>query len=207
MDFTSNKEVNFKNEFETTARKYIQRSGIEDILTYLADETDFYEAPASTKFHGAYKGALAEHSLNVFKCLMRSEFLKDFTYENGNPIYTEETIAIVALFHDICKANFYGVSTRNAKNEFGQWVKVPYYTVEDKYPYGHGEKSVYLLMREGLKLKDEEALAIRWHMSGFTDSVKGGSYSLNEAYNNSPLAVELALADMRATYLLENKDN
>lgn len=207
MDYTSDKVVNFKEKFENTVRKYIQRDGIENILTFLAS-TDFYEAPASTKYHGAYKGALAEHSLNVFNCLMKSEFLKDIkNEETGTQMYSNETIAIVALFRDLCKADFYGVAMRNAKNANGVWVKVPYYTVEDKYPYGHGEKSVYLLMREGLKLTDEEALAIRWHMSGFTDSVKGGSYSLNEAYNISPLAVELALADMRATYLLENKEN
>lgn len=85
--------------------------------------------------------------------------------------YNIENVAIVSLFHDICKANTYVTEMRN-KKENGQWIQVPFYTVDEEYPYGHGEKSVYILMREGLKLTDEEALAIRWHMGAFTDRCK-----------------------------------
>ena len=83
---------------------------------------------------------------------------------------TEETYAIVALLHDLCKANFYKKGTRNVKNdETGKWEKVPSYSVEDMFPYGHGEKSVFLIERF-MKLKVEEAVAIRWHMGGFDDA-------------------------------------
>lgn len=185
-----------KELFKNIARKYIHREGLEEVLQYI-DKTDFYRAPASTRFHGDYEGGLVEHSLNVFKMLRQEHFAREK--------YSEETIAIVSLFHDLCKANFYAVEMRNAKID-GQWVKVPFYTVKEEYPYGHGEKSVYLLMREGLKITDEEAMAIRWHMGAYTDSVKGGSYSLNDAFNGNPLALELHIADMRATNYLERKD-
>lgn len=185
-------------KFETIARKAIQREGIEDVLKYLDEETDFYTAPASTRFHCDHEGGLVEHSINVFNMLRKSEIL-------DRDKYNIENVAIVSLFHDICKANTYVTEMRN-KKENGQWIQVPFYTVDEEYPYGHGEKSVYILMREGLKLTDEEALAIRWHMGAYTDSVKGGSFNLNTAFEMSPLALELYIADMRATDYLEKKE-
>lgn len=185
-------------KFETIARKAIQREGIEDVLKYLDEETDFYTAPASTRFHCDHEGGLVEHSINVFNMLRKSEIL-------DRDKYNIENVAIVSLFHDICKANTYVTEMRN-KKENGQWIQVPFYTVDEEYPYGHGEKSVYILMREGLKLTDEEALAIRWHMGAYTDSVKGGNFSLNTAFEMSPLALELYIADMRATDYLEKKE-
>lgn len=185
-----------KEKFIKLVKENIKREGIDDLLNYL-ETTDFYEAPASTKYHGAYKGGLLEHSINVFEMLSGS-----LSY--ASPKYSKETIALVSLFHDLCKANFYSVEMRNSRNENGQWVKVPYYSTKDQYPFGHGEKSVYLLMKY-LKLTDEEALAIRWHMGGFTDSVKGGSYSLSDAFSSSELALELHIADMRASYILESR--
>ena len=185
-------------KFETIARKAIQREGIEDVLKYLDEKTDFYTAPASTRFHCDHEGGLVEHSINVFNMLRKSEIL-------DIDKYNIENVAIVSLFHDICKANTYVTEMRN-KKENGQWIQVPFYTVDEEYPYGHGEKSVYILMREGLKLTDEEALAVRWHMGAYTDSVKGGSFSLNTAFEMSPLALELYIADMRATDYLEKKE-
>ena len=111
--------------------------------------------------------------------------------------------AICALLHDVCKAQFYKVSTRNVKNDVtGQWEKVPYYTVEDAFPYGHGEKSVFLIERF-MRLKTSEAMAIRWHMGGFDDSARGGSFAISLAYEKYPLAVKLHLADLESTYLKE----
>lgn len=183
-----------KERFLNAARTHIKREGIEDLISYL-ESTDFFEAPASTKYHGAYKGGLVEHSLNVFGMLAN---IKSYVRED----YSLETLAICGLFHDICKANMYKVEMRNAKNQNGEWIKVPFYTVDEKFPYGHGEKSVYLI-NKFMHLTDEEALAIRWHMGGFTDSVIGGSYALTGAYKQSVLALELHVADMRATYVLE----
>lgn len=190
-----------KLEFKKLVMENISRNGVDQIIHYLENETDFFKAPASSKYHGAYAGGLLEHSINVFKMLSESEILKK---EN----ISKESIAIVSLFHDICKVNMYVEGTRNVKKD-GVWVQVPTYNIQEKMPYGHGEKSVYILMKiggkYGFELSDEEALAIRYHMGGFTDSVKGGSYALTSVFNSNILALELHLADMRATYYLENQ--
>ena len=115
----------------------------------------------------------------------------------------EESFAICGLLHDVCKAQFYNESTRNVKNEeTGMWEKRPYYAIEDSYPYGHGEKSVFLIERF-LRLKTSEAIAIRWHMGGFDESVRGGSFSIGLAWQKYPIAVKLHLADLESTYLCE----
>ena len=119
---------------------------------------------------------------------------------------TEESIAVAALFHDVCKANFYRVSTRNVKDETtGQWHKEPFYSINDQMPLGHGEKSVIILQKH-MKLTDDEIYAIRWHMSGYDNAVKGGEYAISTAYESCPLAVALHLADMVATYLVEGRN-
>ena len=120
--------------------------------------------------------------------------------------YSPESIAICGLLHDLCKANFYKVSTRNVKNEqTGKWEKVPFYQVEDQFPYGHGEKSVWLIERF-MRLTVEEAAAIRWHMGGFDDAVRGGSFAVSGAFESWPLCVELHIADLRASYLDEERE-
>lgn len=174
--------------------KSINREGMNDLINFI-DKTDFYKAPASTKFHGSFEGGLLEHSLKVY------EILK---YKVENCIekieVSEDTIKIVALLHDICKANYYKVDYRNAKNSFGEWEKVPYYTVDDTIPYGHGEKSV-MMLTEYIKLTSEEKYAIRWHM-GFTEPKE--SYStLGLAYKKYPLALLLFEADLEATYFFD----
>ena len=122
-------------------------------------------------------------------------------FEEGD---SEESFALCGLLHDVCKAQFYKVSTRNVKNEeTGQWEKRPFYAVEDAFPYGHGEKSVYLIERF-VRLKPAEAMAIRWHMGGFDDAVKGGNFAISAAFDRYPLAVKLHLADLEATYLREH---
>lgn len=177
----SNKEL-----FISICEEHINRSGAENLIAWL-ERSDFFTAPASTKYHNAFEGGLCAHSLNVFN---------RFDCEN------QETRAICALFHDICKANYYKVDYRNAKNEAGVWEKVPYYAVDDQLPYGHGEKSVYILSGF-LKLTREEAMAIRWHMGGFDDTAKAGSYYMSDAFRMFPLACKLHIADMQATYLDE----
>lgn len=163
------------------------------------ETTDFYYAPASTRFHGNHEGGLLEHSLNVY------DALKDLVKQFPEIVVSEETIAISALFHDLCKANYYAVGTKNVKNEAtGQWHKEPFYKAEDQFPVGHGEKSVIILLRH-MKLTDEEIYAIRWHMSGFDSAVKGGDFGCSKAYDYCPFAVLLHLADMEATYLMEER--
>ncbi|MBR2672134.1 MAG: HD domain-containing protein [Oscillospiraceae bacterium] len=185
-----------KDRFLSILRTNVQRDGLEELIKWL-ESTDFFTAPASTKFHSAYKEGLLVHSLNVY------DILKARNDRDGN-IESGESVALVALLHDVCKAGFYKESTRNVKNEqTGQWEKVPYYQVEDRFPYGHGEKSVYLIERF-LRLKPAEAIAIRWHMGSFDDAVRAGGYTLSHAFEKYPLAVKLHLADLEATYLLEN---
>ena len=151
----------------------------------------------STRFHAAYEGGLVEHSLNVYKVFMKKHFVEG----EDDP----ESVAIATLLHDICKAGFYEVSYRNRKNEAGTWEKVPYYTINDRFPYGHGEKSVFLIERF-MRLKNEEAFAIRWHMGGFDDSAKAGSFAIAHAFEQYPLAVKVHLSDLEATYLCENRN-
>ena len=185
-----------KDRFLSILRTNVHREGLEELIKWL-ESTDFFTAPASTKFHSAYKEGLLVHSLNVY------DILKARNDRDGN-IESGESVALVALLHDVCKAGFYKESTRNVKNEqTGQWEKVPYYQVEDIFPYGHGEKSVYLIERF-LRLKPAEAIAIRWHMGSFDDAVRAGGYTLSHAFEKYPLAVKLHLADLEATYLLEN---
>ena len=183
-----------KEEFLQMYNEYVKRQGSQEFLDWLL-KTDFFTAPASTKYHGACEGGLLLHSLNVYKTLRERYF------EEGKD--SEESFAICALLHDLCKAQFYKVSTRNVKNDVtGQWEKVPYYTVEDAFPYGHGEKSVFLIERF-MRLRTSEAMAIRWHMGGFDDSARGGSFAISLAYEKYPLAVKLHLADLESTYLKE----
>lgn len=176
-------------------QKNVKRRGSDKLLEWM-ETTDFFTAPASTRFHAAYEGGLLEHSLNVYNVLISKHY---------DPAKDDlESFTLVSLLHDLCKAGFYSISYRNAKNERGEWEKVPFYTVDDRFPYGHGEKSVFLIERF-MHLKNEEAVAIRWHMGGFDDAVQGGSHALSNAFEMYPLAVKLHLSDLEATYLHENR--
>ena len=183
-----------KERFIQILTEHVKREGLAELLAWL-ETTDFYTAPASSRYHCACPEGLVMHSLNVYDLLME----KHFDPKEDNP----ESAALCALFHDLCKAQFYKVSTRNVKNEqTGAWEKVPYYAIEDAFPYGHGEKSVYLVERF-IRLKPAEAAAIRWHMGGFDEAVKGGSFAISHAYERYPLAVKLHLSDLEASYLRE----
>lgn len=162
----------------------VKREGMENLIEFLKS-SDFFEAPASTKFHGSYKGGLLEHSMKVY------EILKTKTEDS-------DSVKIIALLHDICKVNFYKTDYRNAKNELGVWEKVPYYTVDDTIPYGHGEKSV-MMITEFIKLTPEEKYSIRWHM-GFTEP-KELYLTIGQAYTKYPIALLMHEADLEATYL------
>lgn len=186
--------MELKEEFISIYNENIQREGAQELLKWL-EGTDFFTAPASTKFHCACKEGLLKHSINVYKVLMEKHFEPS--------IDNIESATICSLLHDICKSHFYKISTRNVKNEVtGIWEQVPFYTVEDAFPYGHGEKSVFLIERF-MRLKTGEAMAIRWHMGGFDDSARSGGFAMSLAFNKFPLAVKLHMADLEATYLRE----
>ncbi len=188
-----------REEFIAVYRENIQRRGADRLLEWLdSDASDFFTAPSSTRFHGAYEGGLVEHSLNVYECL-KDYLNRPRTKELYGMDYTPETIAVTALLHDICKVGFYAVDYRNAKNEQGVWEKVPYYTVRDTLPYGHGEKSVYMI-QSFMRLTRDEAFAIRYHM-GFSGNEDKNS--VGRALEMFPLALAVNVADMEATYYLE----
>ena len=172
----------------------IKRDGIEDLINFL-EKSDFFKAPASTRFHGAYEGGLMEHSMKVYEILVHKVNTSVIPID-----VSSDSLIIIALLHDICKTNFYKIDYRNAKNSFGEWEKVPYYTVEDTIPYGHGEKSV-MMITEYMKLTVEEKYCIRWHM-GFTEP-KELYNTLGEAYKKFPLALLLHEADLEATYFYD----
>lgn len=168
----------------------VEREGVDKLVKWL-ERSDFFTAPASTRFHGSYEGGLLEHSLAVYDQLRRDpDAVK----------YPDDTLRICGLLHDICKTDFYEVSTRNTKDEHGKWIQVPFYTVNDKFPLGHGEKSIFILQKF-IDLEEEEVMAIRWHMAGFEP--KENYMSMGVAYSLYPLCTILSCADLKATYLLK----
>lgn len=182
-------------------QQHIHRDGAERFLEYLTGPaSDFFTAPASTRYHGAYAGGLAEHSVNVYQCL-RAYLDRERVKDIYGLSYSDETVALVSLLHDVCKIGCYKVGTRNVKDEQGVWQKVPFYQFDDPLPYGHGEKSVYIISGF-MRLSREEAFAIRYHM-GFSGIEDKGS--VGKAFEQFPLAFALSVADMEATYFLEGK--
>lgn len=187
-----------KERFIEIYNENIHRDGAKEFLKYLcSSKSDFFTAPCSTRFHGNYSGGLVEHSIHVYECL------KDYLERNRvqdvyGMKYSDETIALVSLLHDVCKINVYKESTRNKKIN-GEWVQVPYFEFDDKMPYGHGEKSVYMIT-PFMKLTREEAFAIRYHMGFSNDDPKN---NVGYTFEHFPLAFALSTADMEATYFLD----
>lgn len=190
-----------QEEFTQIYKEFIHREGADKFLEYLESKSsDFFAAPASTRYHGSYAGGLVEHSINVYKCLkayLERERVKD-VYGIS---YSDETIALVSLLHDVCKINCYKAGTRNVKDNNGVWQKVPTFNFDDQLPYGHGEKSVYIISGF-MRLSREEAFAIRFHM-GFSGIEDKGT--IGKVFEMFPLAFALSVADMEATYFLEGK--
>ena len=189
----------------------VKRDGIVRLLDFIRG-SDFYIAPASTRYHSCHEGGLLEHSLNVYDCSKAkadNPIWKDTIEKAG-----EETLILVALLHDVCKTYFYVVEYRNKKvySDYGSksdskgrydWESVPSYTVDDKYPYGHGEKSV-MMIDSFIKLRPIEKYAIRWHM-GFTEPKDNWNY-LTQSIKLYHLVLALHEADLEATYLLEKEE-
>ena len=190
-----------REEFIEIYTANLHREGADALLDYLEHKSDFFTSPASARYHGAYEGGLCQHSVNVYHCLTaylaRERVREDYGLE-----VPEESAAIAALLHDLCKAGCYRAGSRNVKGPDGKWTAVPTYFYEDPLPYGHGEKSVYIISGF-LKLRREEAMAIRWHMGFSGDEDKR---LVGQALQQYPLAFALSGADMEATYFLEKED-
>lgn len=190
-----------ERRFEEIYKQNITREGSDLFWEYLTSvNSDFFRSPASARFHGSYEGGLLEHSLNVYDCLC--DYLsRERTKDVYNMEYSDETIAIVSLLHDICKINCYKKGTRNVKDDNGVWHAVPTFEFDDKMPYGHGEKSVYII-NGYMRLSREEAFAIRYHM-GF--SGQEDARTVGTVFEKYPLAYALSVADMEATYFVDGK--
>lgn len=190
-----------REKFLKLYRENIHRPGADALLDYLCSPAcDFFTAPASTRYHGAYAGGLCEHSINVYECL--KDYLERPRVQELYHLHcSEESLAVISLLHDVCKINCYKPSFRNVKDENGVWKKVPTFEFDDPLPYGHGEKSVYII-GGFLRLSREEAFAIRFHM-GFSGSEE--VRLVGNAFERFPLAFALSTADMEATYFLEGK--
>ena len=175
------------------------REGINALLEYLEQETDFFIAPSSTKYHDACDGGLLHHSLKVYHNLT----LLNGIFEGD---YPEDSLIIIGLLHDLCKTNFYKTSFRNVKHDEramgDQWIKEPYISIEDQFPLGHGEKSVILIQRH-IKLTDLEIMGIRWHMMAYDDLAHSyaGNIAITGASTKYPLIVLVHMADLSASFL------
>lgn len=190
--------MNRIEEFENLLLS-VEREGIENLLGFIR-KSDFYTAPASTKYHSCHEGGLLEHSLNVYKCLVAK--LDNPIWKDALAEILKESLVVSSLLHDLCKTYFYVVEYRNKKNDDGIWEKVPYYTIDDKIAYGHGEKSV-MMIEEYIKLTPVERYSIRWHM-GWSEP-KENYNALGKAMGKYPLVLALHEADQEATYLLEEE--
>ena len=191
-------EISNRERFIEIFKNNIKREGADKLLDYLlSPASDFFTAPASSRFHSAYEGGLLDHSLNVYDCLvsyLSSDREKAFGFN-----YSDESIAIVALLHDLCKVGVYKKGFRNVKDDRGVWQRVDTFEYDDQLPYGHGEKSVYIISGY-MRLTREEAFAIRYHM-GYSSTEDARNVSA--AFEMFPLAFALSVADSEATYYVE----
>lgn len=187
-------------EFFRSTMNNIKRDGMDKLMEFI-ERSDFYKAPASTRFHGAHEGGLLEHSINVYNCLMAKKTAEGTVWHDLLADTPDESIAIAALLHDLCKTYFYTIEYRNRKVD-GEWIQVPVYGIDDKIPYGHGEKSV-MMIEEYIKLKPYERYAIRWHMGPYSGQQEWNT--LGAAMERFPLVLALYEADMEASHILEKE--
>lgn len=186
------------------ALKSTGRTGVERVLSGL-EELGFFEAPASTRFHGSVPGGLLAHSLSVYDqalAVREVEIAKKPELAQALPL---ASVTIAALLHDVCKAEVYKEVEKFRKDKDGKWEKYKTYGVDySSFPFGHGEKSVIRLLKFGLEMTDEEMLAIRWHMQGFdlSDSPEArGNYGA--ACDKTPLVGLVMAADMLASHVMD----
>lgn len=185
----------------------VKRPGIENLIKWLND-SDFFYAPSSTIYHNNFGGGLCDHSLNVFYSSVKlKDFYQKIMIKKGKtPVnITDDEIKICSLLHDVCKINFYNPIIRHYKDPIKGWIDYNGYEIKDKYPYGHGEKSVFMI-ENFMKLTGAEALAIRWHM-GFTAGVMADiveKKTLSKALEKTPLVGIISTADSMAAFFMED---
>lgn len=196
-----------KAEFLKIWTERVQRDYADALLAWLERETDFFEAPASTRHHGAHPGGLLEHSLNVYHRLRAIVCVETYGATTSDLLAedVEETVAILGLLHDVCKVGVYHKTDIFKAALEGKLDTMAPYEFRDPLPLGHGEKSLYLIQRH-MDLEPEEALAIRWHMGAYDSAVKGGARDMGAAMEMSPWVWRLQQADMCATFVDEREE-
>lgn len=144
----------------------------------------FFDAPASTKYHGAYNGGLFDHSLQVAKCLVELTEKLDLKWERPESPY------IVGMYHDLCKCDDY------ARDLYGEgYIRNP-----DIYIPGHGDKSV-IMLQQYIELTTEEIACIRWHMGAYETDTKMWNY-YGRAVEKFPNVLYTHTADMMASKII-----
>ena len=199
IDIDSNKE-----KFKKWIKKYVvseeNAKNVDAFIAFL-ESTDFFIAPASTRFHSNCPGGLCQHTINVVARLFKI-VNSEYSQETIKKPDFKENVFLAAALHDLCKINFYKETTRVKKDEKGNKYQYPFWEIEDRFPMGHGEKSLYLAQKF-FNLNDEVAIAIRWHMGWSDASAKGGSQCVGNAFAAYPLALYLHTADSFASFLDE----
>lgn len=199
-----------ENKYKTEFIELLKATNRENIDYVIEDLEDlgFFEAPASSKNHFNFEGGLVEHSLNVYKiALMLKKEMTRFRPDVVARI-PDDSIAIAALLHDVCKADIYKKVVKKVRNEIGTWEPQESYNIDySNFPIGHGEKSVIMLLRSGLDLSDDEIIAIRWHMGGWDVAFQSSEMvaSNRKAKDICPLMTLIHTADTLAAGILEGK--
>lgn len=189
--------------FKKIVTENIERDGIENLMEWLEHETDFFTAPASTRYHGSYEGGLVEHSLNVYDRLVWE--MENTVGAGWQELYSPESIAIIALFHDLCKIDRYVITEKWRKDENGDWEAYEAYEYnKEKAEMGHGAQSVFYLQKF-IQLTELEAQAIFWHRGAYDLSPYASLAACNETFKWNPLSFLTHRADMAATYVTENE--
>lgn len=190
------KNLSYKTIFTGIQKRTIFRKGIDDLMSWL-NYTDFYYCPASTRFHGAEPEGLVKHSINVYKHALKLREL----YWYYRQISTE-SLAIAALFHDLCKISCYQEEIR-WKKEDDKWQSYTAYKFEEQDPIGgHAAKSLYLL-QNFIKLTEEEAAAIMCHMGAYEQTNYTNTAKVYERYL---LPWIIHVADEADTYQIPTGD-
>ena len=189
----------FVSLLESTGRK-----GVDSVVDYLG-KAGFFHAPASVNRHLSHDGGLLEHSLNVYKMAVRLRVQMVEMRPGIESRLPEDSVAIAALLHDVCKANIYKKVTKYRKDANNRWESYDGYDADyTRFPLGHGEKSVVMLLRLGLELTNDEVLAIRWHMGAWDLSFQSFESKSNiSAASDVPLVAVLQAADALAAHILE----
>lgn len=151
-----------------------------DYMTKELTNMGFFQAPASTRYHGNYTGGLFDHSLAVTKSLLELTEKLGLTWEKHRSPY------IVGMFHDLCKCDAYVFDASTGSYKYNPDLIIP----------GHAERSIILLQKHIL-LTDEEIACIRFHMGAFEGSEIWNQYG--NAIEQYPNVLFTHTADMIAS--------